>query len=99
MRYGYFIRLGGDTEISEALARGAEGALRVAPQHSSEAVRRVAMWQHSPEEWREMTLDARHRYRRNRRPHGIGKILLIGYALLCMGVSAGYRWVCGLVER
>jgi hypothetical protein len=98
-RFGYFVRLGGDAEIAEALARGAEGTMRPAPKSSSEAVRRVAMFQHTPEEWRAMTLDARRKYRSNRRPEGTAKALLIGYALVCMVVSAGFRALLRAVER
>lgn len=93
------MRLGGDAEIAEALARGAEGTMKPAPRSSSEAVRRVAMMQHTPEEWRAMTLDARRKYRRNRRPEGTAKALLIGYALVCMVVSAGFRALLRAVER
>ena len=32
------------------------------------------------------------------RRQGVGKALLIGYAVLCMGVSAGFRWAAGLAE-
>lgn len=98
-RFGYFVRLGGDAEIAEALARGAEGTMKPAPTTSSEAVRRVAMWQHTPEEWREMTLKARRKYRRNRRPEGTAKALLIGYALVCMAVKAGFRALFRAIER
>ena len=97
-RFGYYVRLGGDAEISEALARGDTRAMLPAPRGNNEACRRVAMWQHTPEEWREMTLDARRRYRRNRRPQGVGKALLVGYALVCLGVSAGFRWIFSLAE-
>ena len=97
-RFGYYVRLGGDKEISEALDRGVRGAMLPAPRENNEACRRVAMWQHTSEEWARMTRDARRRYRRNRRPQGIGKALLIGYALACLGVSAGFRWMCGLAE-
>lgn len=97
-RYGYYVRLGGDAEISEALRRGDVAAMQPAPRGDNEACRRVAMWQHTPEEWKAMRLDARRRYRRNKRPQGIGKALLIGYAVLCMGVSAGFRWAAGLAE-
>ena len=97
-RFGYYVRLGGDAEISEALARGAQGALQPLPGSSSEAVRRVAMWQHTPQEWREMTLDARRKYRRNRRPQGVGKALLIGYALVCLGVHIAFNWLWEAIE-
>ena len=86
-RYGYFVRLGGDAEISEALARGAQGALVPMPGTSSEAVRRVAMMRHTPQEWRRMTLEARRKYRRNRRPAGLGRALLAGYGLVCYAAA------------
>lgn len=94
-RYGYFVRLGGDTEIAEALARGAQGALQPFPGHSSEAVRRVAMMQHTPEEWARMTRRARRKYRHNPQPAGVGRALLVGYALACMGVNSLWRRLMG----
>ena len=89
-RYGYFVRLGGDREISEALARGARGALIPAGGTSCEAVRRVAMMQHTPEEWMKMTLSARRKYGRNRAPEGVRKVLLAGYGLICYGASLAW---------
>lgn len=89
-RYGYFVRLGGDREISEALARGAEGALMPPRGSSSEAVRRVAMMQHTPEEWRAMTLDARRQYRLNKPITGLRGALLVGYALACYAVALAW---------
>jgi hypothetical protein len=68
------------------------------PRENNEACRRVAMWQHTPQEWREMTLDARRRYRRNRKPQGVGKALLIGYALACLGVHAAFDWLWETIE-
>ena len=90
-RFGYFVRLGGDKEISEALARGAKGAMVPLAGSSSEAVRRVTMMKHTPEEWARMTRKARRKYGRNRQPEGIEKALLIGYALVCLGVSLAWR--------
>lgn len=97
-RFGYFVRLGGDREISEALARGAQGALQPLPGSSSEAVRRVAMMRHTPEEWLTMTRDARRKYRRNRRPVGLGKIALQGYALVCYTASLFYGTLWDAIE-
>jgi len=97
-RFGYLVRLGGDAEVSEALDRGVRGAMLPVPRENNEACRRVAMWQHTPQEWREMTLDARRRYRRNRRPQGVGKALLIGYALVCLGVHAAFDWLWEAIE-
>lgn len=90
-RYGYFVRLGGDEEIAEALARGAQGALQPMPGHSSEAVRRVAMMQHTPEEWAALIEDARHDYGRIRPVPCWAQPLLIGYAMACYGVSLCWR--------
>ncbi len=97
-RLGYLVRLGGDAEVSEALERGVRGAMFPAPRDNNEACRRVAMWQHTPEEWKAMRLDARRKYRRNRRPHGVGKVLLIGYAMVCLGVSNGFGALWAAIE-
>ena len=97
-KFGYFVRLGGDREIAEALSRGATGQLLPAAQASSEAVRRVAMWQHTPEEWRRMTRQARRKYGKNAPITGVPRALLIGYAMICLGVRAACDWVCALVE-
>lgn len=94
MRYGYMIKLGGDREIAEALARGAGEHLRLLPAGpSSEAVRRVAMMQHTPEEWEEMILDARVLYGGQRRSPRWASRLLAGWAMACYGVSQGWRWL------
>lgn len=91
MRYGYMIKLGGDREIAEALARGAGDTLRLLPAGpSSDAVRRVAMMQHTPEEWARMTRKARKKYGRNRAPEGAVRALLAGYGLICYGVSRAW---------
>ena len=97
-RFGYYIRLGGDKEVSEALKRGDAVAMLPAPRDNNEACRRVAMWQHTPQEWRKMTLDARRRYRRNKPITGVGGALLIGYAMLCYGVQVAFDWIFRLAE-
>ena len=86
-RFGYFVRLGGDKEISEALARGARGALQPLPGSSSEAVRRVAMMRHTPQEWGRMTRRARRKYGKNEPVTGLPGALLVGYAMICLGVN------------
>lgn len=98
-RFGYYVRLGGDREISEALARGDAGAMMPVPRASSEAVRRVAMMRHTPEEWREMRLDARRKYRRNRMPDGLAGRLLVGYAMICYGAQVAFDWLWEAIER
>lgn len=97
-RYGYYIRLGGDAEIAESIARGDVGMLQPMRQASSEAVRRVDMWQHTPAEWRQMRLDARRKYRHNRRAQGLGKVLLVGYALLCYCAQVGFDALWEAIE-
>lgn len=72
MRFGYVIRIGGDADIAEALRDGVEkGTPSVrrsltAPSEreplgpmAGEALRRVAMQRHTPEELREMIFQAR----------------------------------------
>ena len=86
IRYGYAIRLGGDPEISGALARGIQSGTRTELQRaSSEAVRRVAMYQHSPEEWEEMIEEARVLYGGRRYTPRWAERLLVGYAMICLG--------------
>ena len=72
-RYGYVIRMGGDPEISGALRDGMEkgsptrrtssvtaGAVPPSPSgEGNDTARRLAMMRHTPEEWRQMTEDAR----------------------------------------
>jgi hypothetical protein len=102
-KYGYYVRLGGDAEVSATLARGDVATLLPAPMDRNEACRRVAMWQHTPQEWREMTLDARRRYRRWKRQwqrnNTVGTALPIGYAMLCYGVQVAFDWLWEAIER
>ena len=53
-RFGFAIRTGGDPEIADALAGGIKAGSRQT--HHSDAVRRVAMMRHTPEEWEAMTV-------------------------------------------
>ena len=105
-RYGYAIRVGGDSEIAGALAAGIEkgtgsptGADAPPPrcgrealgEQAGEAVRRVAMMQHTPEEWAEMTEEARVFYGGQRYMPWLAEKLLIVYALICYVISIGWR--------
>ena len=57
----------------------------------SEAVRRVAMCRHTPEEWAAMIAQARYDYGQDRpTPKWAGKLLL-AWAMLCQGVRNAYR--------
>ncbi len=98
-RYGYLIRLGGDAEVGDALARGVRGAMLPVPRDNNELCRRVAMWQHTPEEWRKMTRSARRKYRYNKPIEGVGGALLMGYAMVCYGVQVAFDWLWDAIER
>ena len=106
-RFGYAIRTGGDPEIGDALKDGIErgtgrptGADAPPPRcggealerQSSEAVRRVAMMRHTPEEWAEMTEEARVFYGGRRYMPRWAEWLLVGYAMVCLWVSWLYHW-------
>ena len=97
-KYGDYVRLGGDAEVSATLARGDVATLLPAPMDRNEACRRVAMWQHTPQEWRKMTLDARRKYRRNKPITGVSGALLVGYAMVCYGVAVAFDWIFRLAE-
>lgn len=88
-RFGYVIRTGGDPEIAGALA----AAVSPKPMPAApDAVRRVAMHQHTPEEWAQMTEDARAFYGRRSWPTPRwARALLALYALACYGVSLAYH--------
>lgn len=93
-RFGYAIRIGGDAEISGALAAGIDAGMREeVRQAASEAVRRVAMYQHSPEEWAEMIEDARVVYGGQRATPKALQWLVVGYAVICTTIERCYRYL------
>ena len=116
-RFGYAIRIGGDAEISGALAAGMERGTgepyppltRVLPHCGGEALgprakealgprakeglRRVAMYQHSPEEWAEMIEDARVVYGGQRATPKALQWLVVGYAVICTTIERCYRYM------
>ena len=66
-----------------------------ARRYSSEAVRRVAMMRHTPEEWAEMTEEARVFYSGWRyTPKWMNRLLVV-YAMICLGVG----WLFKLQDR
>lgn len=73
------------------------GALTPSPKgegfrnYSSEAVRRVAMMRHTPEEWEAMTVKARYDYGQDAPTPLWAERLLVIYAMVCMGVSWLYH--------
>lgn len=104
-RYGWAIKTGGDPELAGALAdgieagtqtNGAAAAARMA--YRSDAVRRVAMMRHTPEEWAEMADEVPLLYGDNRPLPWVLRGLLVGYAMICYGVAAVFRRVCSVTE-
>ena len=94
IRYGYAIRAGGDPEISGALRDGMERgtpARTLGERPYGETARRLAMMRHTPEEWRQMTEEARVIYGGRRYTPRWAERLLAGYALICYGVSLLYH--------
>lgn len=96
-RFGFAIRTGGDPEIAEALAGGIKAGTR--QPHHSDAVRRVAMMRHTPEEWNAMTVKARYDYGQDRPTPRWAERLLVGWALICLGVSWLYHRQDRLLHR
>ena len=95
-RFGFAIRTGGDPEIAGALAAGIEsGSPRrdAFAEQASEAVRRVAMMRHTPEEWDAMTIQARYDYGQDMPLPAWAGALLGLYGLMCLGVSGVWRWL------
>lgn len=110
MRYGYAIRIGGDPEISGALKNGIEKGTSSAPATrghlhprgkalDSEAVRRVDMMRHTPEEWARMTKDAGVIYGGRRFMPRWAEKLLVGYAMLCYGIAQAFKAQDKVLER
>ena len=96
MRFGFAIRKGGDPEIANALESGIDQGTRCAlGKQSSDAVRRVAMMRHTPEEWAAMTIQARYDYGQDPPAPRWAERLLVGWALVCMGAS----WLYHLQDR
>ena len=92
-RYGYVIRIGGDPEIRAALRDGVLKGTpeREAPARGSDAVRRVAMHQHTPEEWAAMTTQARYDYGQTRPAPRWAQRLLVAYAMMCYWIAQAFR--------
>ena len=95
-RFGFAIRTGGDPEISGALAAGIEQASRdEVSSYVTDAVRRVAMMQHTPEEWEAMIVKARYEYGQDPPTPRWMERLLVTWALAWMGM----RWLYHLQDR
>ena len=91
-RFGFAIRTGGDPEIAAALGSGIDRATRRAVDaQRSDAVRRVAMMRHTPDEWEAMIAKARYDYGQDPTPGRLGRALLTVYALICYAISWAYR--------
>lgn len=64
----------------------------------NDTARRLAMMRHTPEEWRQMTEDARVIYGGQRyRPRWVER-LLVAWAMLCYGIGQAYRAQARVLE-
>ncbi len=57
------------------------------------------MMQHTPEEWAEMTEDARIFYGGQHSTPWWAEALLVGYALICYGVALAFERLCRVTRR
>ncbi len=94
----------GDPEITGAIMEGIErgsptrtssvtacGRATFPRGEGNDTARRLAMMRHTPEEWRQMTEDARVVYGGQRyRPRWVER-LLVAWAMLCYGIGQAYR--------
>lgn len=99
-RFGFAIRTGGDPDIADALESGIDhGTRRAFERHNSDAVRRVAMMRHTPEEWEAMTIKARYDYGQDKPMPRWAERVLVGWAMVCMGMSWLYHLQDRLLDR
>ena len=99
-RFGFAIRTGGDPEIAAALGSGIDQATRRAVDvQRSDAIRRVAMMRHTPEEWEAMTIKARYDYGQDKPSPRWAERLLVGWALVWLGMSWLYHRQDRLLNR
>ena len=111
IRFGYAIRTGGDPEIAGALRagmeRGTDSLRRFAPPPSkrealgpraAQGLRNVTMRRHTPEELEAMIEEARVVYGGQRYMPRWAEAVLVGYALICYGVSLLYHAQDSMME-
>lgn len=92
-RYGYVIKLGGDTEIAKALEGGVTSAMnrRALASAGSEAVMRVTIHRgRGSDYWETKIAEARYLYDTPQPPRVL-RWLLVGYGLICYGVHRLYH--------
>ena len=111
-RFGYAIRTGGDPEIATALRagmeRGSTSSVTATPCHlphrgrlgprAAQGLQNVAFRRHSPEELEAMIEEARVIYGGRRYMPRWAQRLLVGYALICYGVSLLYHAQDSMME-
>ena len=82
----------GDAEIAGAIMDGMVAAQKN-PVRSSDAVRRVAMAQHTPEEWDAMITQARYDYGQDDEVCGLARVLLVAWAMVWMEISFWFGYL------
>ena len=71
----------GDAEIGKAIATG------IMRHNDSEALRRVAMYQHSPDEWAAMIAQAQYDYGQNKEMGKIHTAILVAWAMFWIALD------------
>lgn len=84
------IRKYGDPALADALVTGVVAGSKKKP---CDSVRRVAMHQHTPEEWAQMTEEVREERKRIRADGPVKRAILSIYGLIVLYVAAAWRYL------
>jgi hypothetical protein len=83
----------GNPEIADAIADGMKRADRP---KTAESVRRLAMRQHSPEEWETMIVQARYDYGQDAPMGRVRRFLLAAWSLAWLGIVEWYQYLSAI---
>ena len=83
----------GNREMADAIADGMKRADRP---NTAESVRRLAMRQHSPEEWETMIVQARYDYGQDAPVGRVRRCVLGTWALVWLGIVGWYRYLSAI---
>jgi hypothetical protein len=111
MRYGYVIRVGGDPEISGAIAEGMlatstllgrQEGLTAAQRREIARLVKVAIGNtKTPEDYTILCMAAEQEYRTPRRTelHRAAELLLVGWTMMCYGIARAFKAQDKVLER